>query len=275
MKKNYKKRDYFKNRRPNKIFRSKKNWARKKKKILFLLFLSLFLLIIGTIAYFFLFNNYFQASNIVISGNKEIETEKILLTLNEEIFAQKIFFIIPYSNHWLIKEKHLEFFLKEKFNLDNIKIIKKYPNGLDIEIAEKQPEFILIINNKYNLLDGNGFIIKEINESNLNNFNHLPQISSNFELVDFLPNADNIKIIGKICDFLKDNGQQCKLTEKNEKYQIIADFQNFKIYFNLNKNINQQIGKLDKILKNKIISDMGNLEYIDMRFDKIYYKYAK
>ncbi|MEA2065046.1 MAG: hypothetical protein U9O66_01985, partial [Patescibacteria group bacterium] len=247
MKKNYKKRDYFKNRRPNKIFITKKNWIRKKKKILFLFFLSIFLSITAATAYFFLFSKYFQINNIAINGNEKNKTEKILLELNKEMFAQKIFFIIPYSNYWLIKEKYLEFFLKEKFNLDNIKIIKKYPNRLNIKIAEKQPRFILITDNKHSLLDGQGFIIEEIDKSDLDIFNHLPQISSDFELFDFLPDVNNIKIIDTICDFLKNNDQQCRLTAKDKKYQIAANFQNFKIYFNLNKNINEQIDKLKKI----------------------------
>lgn len=278
MRKNYKKRDYFKNRHPNKIFRNKKDWARKKKFFLFLLFLFLFLIITTATIYFFLFNNYFQINNIAISGNKKIETEKILSALNEEIFSQKIFLVIQSNNYWLTKEKYLEFFLKEKFNLDNIKIIKKYPNRLNIKITEKQPRFILIINNRYNLLDINGFIIKEINESDLSdldNLDYLPQISVNSELTNFFQNGDNIKIINTICDFLKNNGQQCKLIAEKEKYQIMADFQNFKIYFNLNKNIDEQIGKLNKILKNKIIGNTNNLEYIDMRFDKVYYKYME
>ncbi len=275
MRKNYKKRDYFKNRRPNKIFRSKKDWMRKKKKILFVFFLFFFLLIITTAAYFFLFNKYFKINNITISGNKEIKTEKILLALNEEIFAQKIFFIIPCGNYWLIKEKYLEFLLKEKFNLDNIKIIKKYPNVLNIEIAEKQPKFILIINDKYNLLDKQGFIIKETNESDLDTLNYLPQILSNYKSIDFLPNVNNIKIIDTICDFLKNSGQRCRLSANDEKYQIIASFQDFKIYFDLNKDINEQIGKLNKILKNEIINNISDLEYIDMKFDKVYYKYKK
>ncbi|MCK5459893.1 hypothetical protein KAI52_02160 [Candidatus Parcubacteria bacterium] len=222
-----------------------------------------------------MFNKYFQINNITINGNEKIKTEKILLTLREEAFDQKIFFIIQPDNYWLIKEKYLEFLLKEKFNLDNIKIIKKYPNELNIKIAEKQPKFILIINNKHNLLDKQGFIIEEINESDLGAFDYLPQILSNSKLIDFLPNVNNIKIIDTICDFLKNSGQRCRLAANDEKYQIIVNFQNFKIYFDLNKDINEQIGKLNKILKNEIINNINNLEYIDMKFDKVYYKYKK
>ena len=44
---------------------------------------------------------------------------------------------------------------------------------------------------------------------------------------------------------------------------------NFKIYFNLNQDIQKQINKLDSILK----ESKENSEYIDVRFsNKVYYK---
>jgi hypothetical protein len=86
---------------------------------------------------------------------------------------------------------------------------------------------------------------------------------------------ETLKIIQEIHRKLKDN-IKISVSEYNiEENKLIAKTSdNWEIYFNLEKDIKWQLTQLELILESKIPSEeRGNLEYIDLRFSKIFWKF--
>ncbi|MEA3295861.1 MAG: FtsQ-type POTRA domain-containing protein [Patescibacteria group bacterium] len=270
--------------------------AKKKKKSLsknkFLIYGILVLITIICLFYLFLLSWFFQIEKIEISGNEKIKAREIENLINNEI-NKKILFI-PCQNIFLANLNNIEKNLSNKFpRINAISAQKKFPRTLKIKIQEKQAIGVFIPNmdipreNNENsdimdiqneigfLIDKQGVIFEKINLDE-----HNKKLKIKNLILDQECQLNDIKmdknIIAKI---LKIAGKM----EKNLKIPIVSaeivskqkldieTAENWKIYFNPQKDIDWQITQISLLLKEKIIFEKRReLEYIDLRFDKIY-----
>jgi cell division protein FtsQ len=271
------KRDYSKKKYQNKLFNKRKTALKKKRRafkikvILSILFVFLF---IGLFIYL-LYSNHLRVSYIEITGNDKIESSQLKSFIIDKINGSKI---IPRYNYFLIT-KNLNEDIKNNFYFKEVKLIKKFPNKILVAVQEKEPKFILIINDKKYLIDDQGTtmgplegetdekimnLIKIIDTGNTINKEEL-KISNN-QIID----NKEIFFIYKIINFLDRKDLILERFEKNEFNELIAILNNnIKIFFDTEEKINSQLDKLitvvDKLEEVK--------EYIDVRFsDKVFYK---
>ena len=284
------KRDYSKKKYQNKLFNKRKTALKRKTRAIkikiFLAFLFIFL-IVGSFIYF-LYSDHLRINSAEVSGNNEIESSQIENFIITKINESKI---VPKYNYFLIS-KTLNEDVKNNFYFKDVKLIKKFPDKLLIEVQEKEPKFILVINDKVNgearesdpghkryLIDDQGTTMGPIEDETDEKLINLIKIIDTGNTIDQekLKTSNNqiidnkeIFFIYKIINFLDRKELTLEKFEKNEFNELIAILDNnIKIFFDTEEKINNQLDKLitvvDKLEEVK--------EYIDVRFsDKVFYK---
>jgi len=235
----------------------------------------LFLAIVLSVFYFFLFFPGIQAKNIVISGNQksarqDIENlisaginNKILGIGNWEVNSKSIF---------LVDSDKLARQILNKFPIvENVKIGKKLPQTLIVNITEREPVGV------YCPADNNCFFIDQTGII----FESLPAVPDNFTVVRQVINNEQIfvgekvvqqnimDLLLKVEKNLKDNFQ-INLTEALVTSPLRLDLstnENWKIYFDLSPDadFNSQLIKLNSLLGGGISAgERKNLRYINL-----------
>lgn len=266
------KRDYSQKKYSNSLFNRRDTALKKKQRNIKLKlagsFLSVILVIMG-LAYIF-YGNYFRVTDISISGNEEIEVSEIADYANSRLNRSKI---IPFYNYWLVGEKFSND-IRDNFYLKEVKFIKKFPNKITLEVKEKEPKFILNSGGQSYLLDDQGTNMGPLSDEKKEKFFDLLKIKDNIGIdiidADQLISTKEIFVIYKTLNFLDKNGITFNNIEKNAFNEIAVILSGgVKIIFDVEENIDKQLGKLDGIK-----DDMKTAtEYIDVRFgDKVYLK---
>jgi cell division septal protein FtsQ len=241
------------------------------------------LLLVG--AYFFLFYPGTQVSEVVILGNKRITADMLqswALENSETGLINFGFLNISTKSIFLVDPEELGQKTLKKFPLiKKIKINKKYPNTLMLDVVERSPVGVFCSESDKNcfLVDENGVIYEPVGAP-ANNLTIIRQSSENLkvyagEQVISLKIAD---AISRIRQNLKDKFN-IDLTQAIISTPIRMDMttnEGWQIFFNLKNDADtdSQLVKLDLLLAGEISDEQRNsLEYIDLRFkDRAFYK---
>lgn len=133
----------------NELIRKRKK-KRNRKRILWL-----FVFITGIFILFSLKTNYFYVNKVIVEGNKYVVANEVVkqsgITENTNIL---------YMNVRTIKDGILS-----NSYISTVKIKRKLPNTIVIEIEERSPRYIINNNDKIYILDSNLFIL-EVREDN-------------------------------------------------------------------------------------------------------------
>jgi hypothetical protein len=122
------------------VFSGRKiNFQKRKRGIVKILKWGFLLAPVFLIFYFVLFSEFFAIKKIDIKGNQTISSESIEEAIKKKSFAS-VLGIFFESNFFLNNKEKTEENLLEKFpEIKNIKIEKKFPDALKVEITEKNP----------------------------------------------------------------------------------------------------------------------------------------
>lgn len=260
--------------------KSKKIHRYKKKKSIFrnkFFWTLLLLLVISTsIFYFVCFSQFIQIKKIEIYGTNKVEATKVESMVEKRLNKKILFWSsksIFLANATGIKKE-----LAKNFpEIETIKIQKRLPSNLAIEVKERvavaiwchegSDECFLIDREGIVFERGslkNSFVIRSGNE------NETPDVGQRVVEGDLMNTILKIKESG-----LKNRGIEIKefLIRDKERVDIITT-EGWEIYFNPERDVNWQITELSLLLEKEIPPERTkNLEYIDLRFSKIYYKY--
>ena len=256
------------------------------------------ILILGILSclYFFIFSDFYNITNIEISGNQIISTDDILDIANNYL-AKNILLVLKNKNIFLFNRNAFKKKLVEYVLLDNIKIEKILPNTIRLSIKEKDAALKWLANDQEYLVDKQGLIIKRFyklttpkifqiiptpennNSTQEDNFIKIKNLANNpVNLGDKVLNPENTDFILNL---------QAKLGEKDylklKSYAVPNNFPQFLIielengaliYFNLADTIENQINRLDLLINQKINkNNLAKVEYIDLRLgESVYYK---
>lgn len=254
-------------RKPYRV-KKKKSILKNKNFWLIVLFLSL----VGVILYFVFFASIFQINEIKISGNQKISDETLSKFIQEKINQKILFWTI--KSIFLIKKIEPEI-LKEFIQIEKVNLKKQFPNKLILEITERKEFACFCRSEKCFLIDKSGLIFEEITTPCLLNLIIKDFKDENLVLGEQVIDEDAFIKIQDIQQKLK-NDLQIQISEFDIlKEKLVAKTsENWEIYFNLEKDINWQLTQLKTILESKISLEKKNsLEYIDLRFSKIFWKF--
>lgn len=181
---------------------------KKRKKIAFILKLTaLFVIILGTIL-FMLLSPTFNVRKIIVKGNEKITAEEIkslsAITLDENTFKYRLSEIAQN--------------IKQQAYIDSVKVSRKLPSEVIIEVVERKPSFMLQIGNAFVYMSSQGYFL-EVSETKL----EVPAIIGyetqieNIEPGGRLVNADleKLETVLKIMKNAKANELDAKITQIN------------------------------------------------------------
>ena len=258
-----------------KINRKKRNFRKKninfsflKKK--FFWFFCLGIILISGFIYFFIYSEVFKIKEIQVLSSSEYLKVNIEKIVNQELN----------KNIFLLKSKEI-----------NTKILNQFPEVLELELKKKMPDIFMIqvkerqevavlCSQDYSQcfsIDKDGSMFRKI-KSELKKDQliiSLGGISQNFIV------GESFLLKDRITDFLEIE----KILKNNLKIEIedivvisakrlnLKTREGWEIYFSLEKDIKLQTTKLRVLLEQEILIEARkNLEYIDLRFERIFYK---
>ncbi len=182
--------------------------ARRKRKIIFRLikWTSLVVLLIGGGIYFLL-SSFFNVRSIVISGNEKISQETIISLSGIELE----------QNTFKISKSKVEQAIKTNAYIDSVKIKRKLPETIEIQVVERKPAYMLTLGNAYVYMNTQGYLLEisqeklqapiitgvltledQIQEGNRLCTEDLQKLSSVIQIMDSANNNDIGKLITKI-----------------------------------------------------------------------------
>lgn len=256
----------------------------------------LFICLIGCL-YFFIFSDYYQITNVEVSGNQIISTQDILDIADEYLAAKKMY-VLDNNNIFILSKKKLSNKISEKIIFDDIKISKLLPNTLKLRFVEKKAALKWQINNNDYLIDDQGQIIKRYyqintpsifliaeqnntqNKQNNDDFTRVfNQSNQKINLGDHVLKSQDIEFILNLEDKISQldylNNHQVIVPNNFPEYLIIKVNDKWQIFFNFNDTVDIQVERLNTIIDQKITrNNLNRLDYIDLRLgESIYFKY--
>lgn len=219
-KKNVSKKKVQKNRpKSNKPNIKKKMNPVKKKKIIISIKIILVLAILIAGLLFLLKSSLFNIKEVHIKiGNNKVLTESYIKSLSTINIGQNI-----YS----INKKEITESIKTESYVESVKIKRKLPNIVEIEIEERAPKFQLEDNGQYIYVDNQGYILEKSTEKNdcilIKGYTSTDTTDGNR-----LNNDDLKRLSGvlKILQEAENNGLKSDITSID-----ISDDSDYKIYF--------------------------------------------
>jgi len=260
-----------KSQKAKKYYRIRKNRPIFLKKWFWLVFLSICTLSAGV--YFAIFSSKFQIENVEISGNRQTDAQ----TLQSEISGQieKKFLSFSSKSIFLLNLGAVKDDLLNKFpQVAQANIKRQLPNKLVVEINERLPVGVWCNNPNCFLIDKNG-IAYESSPPQSELLIKSKIVSKNFVLGDKVVEDQLLQSIINIQKKL--NIFEIPITEfsimENQRLNVRTGY-GWEIYFDAGGDMAWQMTKLSLLLEQEIpVEKRVELEYIDLRFSKIYYKY--
>ncbi len=242
----------------------------------FFWFSILILGFIGGVFYFVFFYQKIQIREIKVYGNQLVSPQDIQKLTEEKIIHKILFF--NSKSIILVNESGIEKEISKNFpQIAKINLKRNFPTTLILEVEERKSIGVWCASQTQKCfnLDEMGIIFSENPESSDVLKIIDPERKDNINLGEKVINEGLLNSIAKIEAGLKENsirGKEFVLSGEN-RLNIKTD-ENWQIYFNLKGDLNWQLEELNQVLQKEIPSaKRRNLEYIDLRFSKVYYKY--
>ena len=261
VKKYYRKPHQYKRKKP--IFRKRFFWLG-----------TLTLFVVGALSYFLFFSSIFQIEKIIVSGEEKIAKEDIEL-LAERRLENKVLFLKTKSifsvNLGQIRQDILNVFPQ----IAEIEISRGFFDAINILVIERVGLATWCVEDNCFLLDNEGVIFEEVHGE--------PDL---LKIVD-KQNLDSLVLGQKVIEDEKLNqifevrsrlAESIKIFIKevaiiSEERLNVQTPEGWEIYFNLKGEIDWQITELALVLEKQISPERrGELEYIDLRFSRVFYK---
>lgn len=275
-----KKRDYGpKKYSSNPLFGNKRKRPSHKKSKLNLLMpaviLSVFLSM-GSLAWLALFSEHFKIKNLDISITGTINNEELKEKFWQQTKGRRLFF--PESNYFVFNSGYLERKLRDEYNLESIKVSRGWPDKIRIEAVLKKYSLAWTEAQRYFFLDEFGNIVQETGQND-------PELKK-FAIV---VNEGKSRIKDKRIDIDREQlkfilALYAELPAFNKLFQYdkfimdsnlhtikLATKQGPMLMFNTNESLNNQIAKLNTVLKEKIRKNFSKKHYIDLRYGDMVY----
>ena len=227
--------------------------------LILIFFLSLF--------YFLFFSSFFQAKNIFISGAEKTSSGEIKNFVQNKL-EKKILFLKTKTIFLINLNQIKKEVLKNFPPVAEIKIGRKFPDVLNINLVERSPLANFCQAEKCFLLDKEGIIFEESEaEENLIKIfdgqkEKMPKLGEQMIENNYLEKI--LKIQKYIQEELKIEIEEFVFFEQRLN---LKTKEGWEIYFDPREDINWQLTKLNLVLKEKIPPEnRRNLEYIELRF---------
>ncbi len=125
------------------------------------------------VAFYFFFSGAYRITDIQISGRQNISEYAIRRVIDEQLTKRR-FLIFPENNLFWFRKSEAERDIRESYVLEGLKIEKKFPHTLQVEIQEKVSTLVWVTKQgdieRYYYLDLHGIVLGEIPEEEVEQF---------------------------------------------------------------------------------------------------------
>lgn len=231
-------------------------------------------LLTAGLTYTFLFSEFFQVKEIRIYGAEKISSSSAQDLLWPKISARILG--IESKSIFLVDTKALQAALKEKFpEIDTLKIKRVFPQVLQAEISERKSVALWCWDNNCFFVDTKGVIFEPGAKPFalvINSKEAVFEISPGKKVIE----EDMLKQISMIQKTMKDSAKiearEFTFFEKEKRLNAKTS-EGWEVYFDLAGNTNWQLVRLGLLLQKDLPQEKRQgLEYVDLRFSKVYYK---
>jgi cell division septal protein FtsQ len=239
----------------------------------------IFLFSAGAAVYFFVWSPFWRLQKIEISGTSRADLVNEL-KLSIKRFSQGYYYgVLPKDNLWLMRTGALSTKIRKNLWLEKVKIEKKYPRGLLINVAEKRPVAIWHAGQIYYYIDKAG---KAISAKKLSEIEYdLPRIESQSEKVITIgrrvidtKRLSYLLAAIKGCQSIADDWyiEKVVLPDGHPKDLYFYSSQGWYFILNVDSPISSAMDNLKLFLRSKG-QQAKKLKYIDLRFtDRLFYQ---
>lgn len=259
-----------------KYYRKPHQYRKKKqffyKKLLFFVFLAL--IVLGSVFYGLFIWKAFWVEKIVIDGEENVAEAEIAFLAQKGVQNKALF--LDTKSIWAINTGGIREDILSAFpRIASAEVKKSFFNALNIQIKERTAAALWCESEHCFLIDDHGVIFEEA------------PIDSELAVIETLQSPDEVFLgktivarekIAQILDIQTKLIQSLNLSIKkavlvsNERLDV-ETIEGWLVRFNLKNNLDQQITELKLVLKEQIsLEKRKNLEYIDLRFSRVYYK---
>jgi cell division septal protein FtsQ len=253
-------------------FKVKKRFKRKESilKNRFFWLSSFILILVFGLSYLFIFSQIFRIEEIKISNTDDFLRIKV-----EEVVKSEIG-----KNIFLVNLKKINKEILSQFpEIAQLNLKRKFPRIISIQIETREPVGIWCYqsHDKCFFIDEEGIIFKAIGEESIEGKIIILSLKEGeiFTLGEKILVPQILELILEIEKELEENLKIAieDFTIVSEKRLNVKTKENWEIYFNLKKDIGLELTKFKVLLEKEIPpEERRNLEYIDLRFEKIFYK---
>ena len=205
--------------------------------------------------YFLFFSAFFWIKNIAVTGNNTVSEDSVKA-------------LIPIKNIFLIDIENIQGDILDSFlQIDDVKIRRSLPDALNIAVSERSAAALWCEEEKCFFVDNDAVIFGEY----AGDSNGLIKIMGVKEML-------NKEKMSQILDIQKKMEQGLIATTTralilSEERLNAKTSEGWEAYFNLKGDLDWQIQELGLVLEKQISPEKRKkLEYIDLRFSKVYYK---
>lgn len=243
----------------------------------------LFSFLIGEIIYVLFFWQEFQLTEIDIKAEIP-EDRNLVWQAVEKAQQEKLALFFPRTSFLFFDtQKIKDYVLTSDLRIETVEIKKHPPRTLEIIIKRRQPVFIFCSEGESPcfLMDKTGLLFQKEKfpkKESLIIVKKLPTDSSKktYSIGDRPLQEQQIIALFKINKNLKqDLNLNIKSFTVNDKDVIVETTDGWQVFFSLEKEVFLQTLKLNLLLKQEIKEEQKKLQYVDLRFNKVYYKYRE
>jgi cell division septal protein FtsQ len=244
-----------------------------------LAFFSILFVVAAGLIYFFFFSPFFVIKKVNVES--ATVAPEAMMEKAEEQLSRRFLFVFSRRNIWFFNIETLTAEIKKDYFLDELQVVKHYPNAIDIVLKEKSAVMHWLSAGQCHKVDAVGMIIgfcgEGVTAANIIEVRDLRPGAIAAQLGQLVAAQADLNYIAELNQgFLK------ALSIEVNTYEFLATLNETKVYFKNGPEIylNQQrsageiISKLSVLFDKEISKDkMGKIGYIDMRFgEKIYYQ---
>ena len=231
---------------------------------------------LGGLTYAVLFLKEAQIQNITILGNQEVEQKQI-----SEIATNNITHNFIFANSksiFLLNTNNLKKIILDSFaEVENVKITKKYPNSITIDIVERKPAVVFCENDAREVCffsDNQGVAFKHISEFSDSFVIANNPLISNIKLKDKVLESNILDIILKMNKILQNDFQVSIKSATIANPLMLKTSEGWSVYLDPSSQPDLQIQKLTALLEQEVSKEERlKLKYIYLQYqDRAYYK---
>ena len=233
-------------------------------------------LVVLSVVYFLFFSPFFQIRETNYDGLKRVKHENLSRIVDEYRY-KNVFLVFSKNNFWFFNSSNVQQLIENSYRFDDLQVKKKWPNKLEIVIAEKEPEISWLTENYCFHVDNTGLAIEycegERDYIKVKDLNNKPaEIGKSVIDQSFIDYIINLN--GNILSLTTDIKISPTLYEKEGESLTVQTAGNFLLYMNTSLNVEDQINKLTFMLgQDEVKETINTIKYFDLRYqDKVYYK---